>query len=47
MPYKLKTVKGAKRPVKIVNKRTGRVVGSSKTKKMAQASIRARYANER
>lgn len=45
MPYKI--VKGTgKKPWKIVNKNTGKVVGSSETKAKAQASIRARYANE-
>lgn len=45
MPYKV-VKRGGSRPYKIVNKNTGKQVGSSKTKKAAQASIRARYANE-
>lgn len=45
MPYKVVKRKGA-RPYKIVNKRTGKTVGSSKTKAMANRSVRARYAHE-
>lgn len=44
MPWTLRRGTG-KKPYKIVKKGTGKVVGSSKTKKMAKASIRARYAN--
>lgn len=33
------------RPWKIVSKKTGKVVGSAKTKAEAQASVKARYAN--
>lgn len=47
MPYKIEHRKGQKRPFKIINKNTGKVVGSSTSKKKAQASVRARYANER
>lgn len=46
MPYSIRKGKGS-RPYKIVNKNTGKQVGSSKTKKQALASIRARYAHER
>jgi len=46
MPYKIVKRTGAK-PYKIINKNTGKVVGSSTTKAKAQGSIRARYANER
>lgn len=46
MPYKVVKRSGEK-PYKIVNKETGRVVGSSTSKSKAQASIRARYAHER
>jgi hypothetical protein len=47
MPYniKYKPDKGG-RPWKIINKETGRVVGSSKTRKAAEASVRARMAGE-
>jgi hypothetical protein len=45
MPYKVVKRSGAK-PWKIINKNTGKVVGSSKTKAKAKASVRARYANE-
>jgi hypothetical protein len=44
MPYRVSKGKG-KRPYKIVNKRTGKTVGTSRTKKAAQASIRARHAH--
>jgi len=46
MPYKIVKRKG-KRPYKIINKNTGRVVGSSTSRKKALASVRARYANEK
>lgn len=46
MPYIIEKRSGAK-PYKIINKNTGKVVGSSKTKKDAQASVRARYAGEK
>ena len=45
MPWAVRKEKGGK-PYKIVKKTTGRVVGSSKTKAAAQASVRARYAAE-
>ncbi len=47
MPYSIQYVKGAVRPWKIINKRTGKVVGSSKSRKAAQASVRARHAGEK
>ena len=43
MPYKTVKRKG-KKPWKIIALNTGKVVGSSTTKKNAQASIRARNA---
>ncbi len=46
MPYKIECKKGQARPWKIINKVTGKVVGSSLTKKDAEASIRARYVGE-
>ena len=46
MPYTIRDTKTGKRPFKIINKNTGKTVGSSKTKAEAQASIRARYAGE-
>ena len=42
MPWKVKKGSGA-RPWKIVKTTTGEVVGSSKTRGEAQASVRARY----
>jgi hypothetical protein len=45
MPYLVKKGTGA-RPYKIVRRRTGEVVGTSKTFKDAEASIRARYRGE-
>ena len=44
MPWSIKKGKGAK-PYKIINTSTGKQVGSSTTRKDAQASIRARYAS--
>ena len=46
MPYTVRKGKGAT-PYKIVRKDIGKVVGASKTKREAKASIRARYANEK
>jgi hypothetical protein len=46
MPWKVVKRSGSK-PWKIIKTTTGKVVGSSTTKAKAQASIRARYANER
>ena len=46
MPYKIRYVKGDSRPYKIVNKDKNKVVGTSKTKAAAEASIRARMAGE-
>ena len=45
MPYKI-VEKGGQRPFKIINKETGKQVGSSTSKAAAQASVRARYAGE-
>lgn len=45
MPYEIKK-RGGKKPHKIINKNTGKTVGSSKTKANAEASIRARYAGK-
>ena len=42
MPYAVKRTYGDK-PYKIIKIATGATVGSSKTKKDAEASIRARY----
>ena len=44
MPWSIKKGKGAK-PYKIINTSTGKQVGSSTTKKKANASIRAREAS--
>ena len=44
MPYKIEKRSGA-RPWKIVNKETGKVVGSSVSKEMAQKAVKARYAH--
>lgn len=47
MPYKIK-----KKPIKgnkdwaIINKEKNKIVGRSTTKKKAEASVRARYANK-
>jgi hypothetical protein len=46
MPYKVVKRTGG-RPWKIINKETSRIVGSSLTKKLAEAAVRARYAHER
>lgn len=45
MPWHVEKRSGAK-PYKIVKSDTGKVVGASKTKAMAEASVRARYASE-
>ena len=45
MPYKIVKRKG-KRPYKIINKETGKTVGSSTSKAKAEASVRARLAGE-
>jgi hypothetical protein len=45
MPYRIEN-RGGKRPFKIINKNTGKTVGSSKTMGEAKASVRARYAGE-
>jgi hypothetical protein len=48
MPYKVvkKPVKSSKKDWAIINKNSGRIVGRSTSKKKAEASVRARYANE-
>jgi len=46
MPYEIRYVKGDERPYKIVNKDKKKVVGSSKTRTKAEASIRARLSGE-
>jgi hypothetical protein len=46
MPWKVVKRSGS-RPWKIIKTTTGKVVGSSTTKAKAQASVRARYANEK
>jgi hypothetical protein len=46
MPYTIRKGNG-ERPFKIIRKDTGEQVGSSKTKKDAEESIRARYSGER
>ena len=43
MPYTVRKGKGRK-PYKIVNKKTGRQAGASRSKKKAQASARVRNA---
>lgn len=45
MPYSVRR-EGGKRPYKIIKTTTGEVVGTSKSRADAQASIRARHANE-
>ena len=47
MPYEIKDTGKGKKPVKIINKDTGKTVGSSTSKAKAQASVRARYAGHR
>jgi hypothetical protein len=47
MPYTIRKVKGDDRPFKIVKTDTNEVVGSSKTRAKAEASIRARHAGKR
>lgn len=45
MPYSIRAARGG--GYDIINKDTGKKVGHSSSKQMAQASIRARYANEK
>ena len=47
MPYTTKYVDGEDRPWKIVRISDRKIVGSSKTKKKAEASIRARMSGEK
>jgi hypothetical protein len=44
MPYKVIYRKGSDKPYKIVNRETGRVIGSSTSRGKAKASARARMA---
>lgn len=46
MPYSIVKRGNGERPWKIINKNTGKVVGTSKTKEDAKASVRARYMGE-
>lgn len=46
MPYAIRH-EGGNRPYKIIKTTTGKVVGTSKNRADAQASIRARFASER
>jgi len=46
MPYTINYVKGDERPYKIVNTDRNEVVGSSKTREKAEASIRHREGSE-
>lgn len=46
MPYKVRFVRGAKKPWKIIKKSTGEVVGSSTTRELAEKSIAARYISD-
>jgi len=46
MPYKVVKQSGS-RPWKIINRSTGKTVGSSTSRENAIKSMRARYANER
>ena len=45
MPYRIEKRSG-ERPFKIINKDTGKQVGSSTTKAKAESSIRARHAGK-
>lgn len=45
MPYSIVKRGNSDRPYKIINKNTGKTVGSSITKTMAKKAIRARYAH--
>lgn len=45
MPWKVVKDQNKRKPFKIVNVQTGEIVGRSATRRMAQASVRARYAN--
>lgn len=46
MPYKIRKGSG-KKPFKIINKNTGKQVGSSTSRKKAQASVRARMGSHK
>jgi len=45
MPYRVERRTG-ERPYKIINKSTGKVVGSSASKQKAESSVKARLAGE-
>jgi len=45
MPYRIEN-RGGERPFKIINKSTGKTVGSSVSKAKAESSVRARLAGE-
>ena len=47
MPYSIKDTGKGSKPVKIIKKDTGKVVGSSTSTAKAKASVRARYANSK
>lgn len=46
MPWKVEN-RGGSRPFKIVKTTTGEIVGSSTSREEAEASVRARHANEK
>ena len=46
MPY-IVVKKSGNKPYKIINKQTGKIVGSSTTRAKAKASARARYVSEK
>ena len=46
MPWKVEKRGEGARPYKVVKAPTGKVVGSSATRRAAEASVRARYAAE-
>ena len=45
MPYRIEN-RGGSRPFKIINKNTGKTVGSSVSRAKAESSVKARYAGE-
>ncbi len=46
MPYKIEK-RGGERPYKIIKKDTGKVVGSSTSRAMAEKAMKARYAHSK
>jgi len=46
MPYRIEKRTGS-RPYKVINKETGKQVGSSVTRQMAEKAIKAIYAGKR